>query len=75
MASDKASSSVKSTKLGGKIWFNGILFGLVGQIAWMVENMYFATFAQNIFEDTSNTATYIISPQPLWLSFPQLQLP
>lgn len=54
MASDKAlSSAVKSTKLGGKIWFNGILFGLVGQIAWMVENMYFATFAQNIFEDTS----------------------
>ncbi len=53
MASDKTSSAVKSTKLGGKIWFNGILFGLVGQIAWMVENMYFATFAQNIFEDTS----------------------
>lgn len=54
MASDKtASAAVKSTKLGGKIWFNGILFGLVGQIAWMVENMYFATFAQNIFEDTS----------------------
>lgn len=54
MASDKSSSpAVKSTKLGGKIWFNGILFGLVGQIAWMVENMYFATFAQNIFEDTS----------------------
>lgn len=54
MASDKAlSSAVKSTKLGGKIWFSTILFGLVGQIAWMVENMYFATFAQNIFEDTS----------------------
>ncbi len=40
-------------KLGFTIWFNAIFFGLIGQIAWVVENMYFATFAQNIFEDTN----------------------
>lgn len=45
--------SNKNNKLGRKIWFNAILFGLIGQIAWVVENMYFATFAQNIFEDTN----------------------
>lgn len=45
--------SFDNKKLGFKIWFNAILFGLIGQIAWVVENMYFATFAQNIFEDTN----------------------
>lgn len=40
--------NAKSTRLGWKIWFSAIVFGLVGQIAWVVENMYFATFAQDI---------------------------
>lgn len=30
-----------------------VLFGLVGQLAWVIENMYFATFAQNLFQDTT----------------------
>lgn len=36
----------KSNKLGGRIWLSIILFGLMGQLAWMVENMYFSTFIQ-----------------------------
>lgn len=36
----------KPTKLGGKIWTAIILFGLVGQLAWVVENMYFSTYIQ-----------------------------
>lgn len=39
--------NVKTQKLGGKIWFNLILFGLMGQIAWNVENVYFNTFLCN----------------------------
>lgn len=35
------------SKLGGRTWFNIILFGLMGQIAWNVENMYFNTFLCN----------------------------
>ena len=38
--------------LGGKIWFSAVFFGLIGQIAWIVENMYFATFAQDIFANS-----------------------
>ena len=34
-------------RLGGRIWFNIILFGLVGQLAWAVENMFFNTFLYN----------------------------
>ena len=37
------------TRLGPRLWFSFIFFGLIGQIAWVVENMYFATLAQDIF--------------------------
>ncbi len=37
----------KASALGAKTWISVILFGLIGQIAWMVENMYFSRFMQN----------------------------
>lgn len=44
-------------KLGGRIWFNIILFGFMGQIAWAVENMFFNTFLYNaIYNGASQTA-------------------
>lgn len=36
----------KSTALGGRTWSCLLLFGLIGQLAWVVENVYFATFIQ-----------------------------
>ena len=52
----------KSTPLGGKIWFSAVFFGLVGQIAWVVENMYFATLSQDIFANSGrNDLAYIIT--------------
>lgn len=38
---------MKKKKMNGRLWFNIILFGLMGQIAWNVENMYFNTFLYN----------------------------
>lgn len=40
-------SEKKTGKLGAKTWSSIILFGLIGQIAWIVENMYFSRFMQN----------------------------
>ena len=37
----------KSNKLGAKVWVSIVLFGLMGQLAWMVENMYFSNYIQN----------------------------
>ena len=52
----------KSTRLGGKIWFSAIFFGLVGQIAWVVENMYFATLSQDIFANSGRfDLSYIVT--------------
>ncbi len=45
----------KATPIGGKIWFSAIFFGLIGQIAWVVENMYFATFAQDVFRNSGRS--------------------
>ena len=42
----------RSTPLGARVWFSAVFFGLVGQIAWIVENMYFAAFAQDIFANS-----------------------
>ena len=45
-----ASESKHATApVGGRVWFSAVFFGLVGQVAWVVENMYFATFAQDVF--------------------------
>lgn len=37
----------KAGAIGGRVWTSIILFGLIGQIAWVVENMYFSRFMQN----------------------------
>ncbi|MBO5495356.1 MAG: MFS transporter [Eubacterium sp.] len=40
-------SENKVRAMGFGTWVSVILFGLVGQIAWVVENMYFSRFMQN----------------------------
>lgn len=39
--------SNNKSKLSGGLWFNILLFNLMGAIAWNVENMYFNTFLYN----------------------------
>ena len=39
--------TAKAGALGFRVWSSIILFGLIGQIAWVVENMYFSRFMQN----------------------------
>ncbi len=54
-------SSVKTTKLGFKLWFSVIIFGLIGQIAWIVENMYFSKFMQNNIEPEPYATTLMVA--------------
>ena len=61
--------AVKTTKLSGKLWFNIIFFGLIGQIAWIVENMYFATFCQDIFANSGRAdLSYVVTTLMVILS-------
>ncbi len=49
---------MENKKLGGKMWTSIILFGLIGQVAWIVENMYF-----NVFIDRMITP----NPTAIWI--------
>ncbi len=50
----------KSTPLGGRTWAALLIFGLFGQIAWVIENMYFNVFLYNrISGDTSMIAAMV----------------
>ena len=40
-------------KLGGKFWAAMLVFGLIGQIAWVVENMYLNVFLYKMFHATA----------------------
>lgn len=40
------------TKLSGRFWLALTLFSLIGQVAWVVENMYFNVFIYNMFRAT-----------------------
>ena len=40
------------TKLGRKFWTAMLIFGLMGQVAWVVENMYFNVFIYKMFHAT-----------------------
>lgn len=51
-----------TARLSGRVWFSAIFFGLVGQIAWVVENMYFATMSQDIFAGSGRAdLSYIVT--------------
>ena len=41
------------TKLSSRFWVALTLFSLVGQIAWVVENMYFNVFIYKMFRATA----------------------
>lgn len=53
MKNDNVQNELRSTRLGGRTWLSIVLFGMVGWLAWVVKNVYFGTFAQNLFSDTA----------------------
>ena len=50
-----------TAKLSKRIWFNIILFGFIGQVAWNVENMYFNTFLFNRIGGTTDDINKMVA--------------
>lgn len=48
-------------KLGVKFWVAMLIFGLVGQIAWVVENMYLNVFMYKMFHATAADISMMVS--------------
>ena len=51
------------TKLSSRFWVALTLFALVGQVAWVVENMYFNVFIYKMFRHPPLTS-------PPWWALP-----
>ena len=48
------------TKLGKKFWTAMLVFGLMGQIAWVVENMYFNVFIYKMFRASASDISAMV---------------
>lgn len=48
-------------KLSKRIWSSVILFGFFGQLAWMVENMYFNVFLYNTITDNPRAISAMVA--------------
>ena len=49
------------TKKGGRFWAALVIFSLVGQIAWVVENMYFNVFIYEMFNADPGQISLMVS--------------
>ena len=47
-------------KLGKKFWIAMLIFGLMGQVAWVVENMYFNVFIYKMFNASANDISVMV---------------
>ncbi|MCQ2413120.1 MAG: MFS transporter [Sphaerochaetaceae bacterium] len=48
------------TKLGKRFWISMVVFGLMGQIAWVVENMYFNVFIYKMFHASASDISVMV---------------
>ena len=48
-------------KLGARTWIALLVFGLIGQIAWVVENMYFNVFLYNTITGDANMIATMVA--------------
>ena len=49
------------TKLSGRFWTALLLFSLIGQVAWVVENMYFNVFIYKIFNASASDISLMVA--------------
>lgn len=58
---DKVSPLVPGSKVSVKIWIPLILFGLIGQVAWTVENMFFNVYVYNTITGDPNVIANMVA--------------
>ena len=52
---------MKRTRLSGKFWAALIIFSLAGQVAWVVENMYFNVFIYKMFHASAAAISTMVA--------------
>ncbi len=57
------------TKLGRKFWISMLIFGLMGQVAWVVENMYFNVFIYKMFHASASDISAMVMASAVVAAF------
>lgn len=57
---EKSTNVNQSQKLGTKFWSAMIIFSLVGQVAWVVENMYLNVFIYKMFHASASDISLMV---------------
>ena len=52
---------MKKTKLSPKFWVALTIFSLIGQVAWVVENMYFNVFIYKMFHASASDISLMVA--------------
>lgn len=52
---------MQKTKLSRRFWLALVLFGLMGQVAWVIENMYFNVFIYNMFKASPSDISLMVA--------------
>ena len=52
---------MEKKKTPGKFWMALVIFSLVGQVAWVVENMYFNVFIYKMFRATASQISLMVA--------------
>ena len=53
------------TKLSKKFWSALVIFSLIGQVAWVVENMYFNVFIYKMFNASADNISLMVALSPV----------
>ena len=48
-------------KLSGRFWLALTIFSLIGQVAWVVENMYFNVFIYKMFHASASAISAMVA--------------
>ena len=52
---------MEKAKLSSRFWIALVIFGLTGQIAWVVENMYFNVFIYKMFNASASEISVMVA--------------
>ena len=63
-----------NNRLNGRAWLGIVIFSLVGQIAWTMENMFYNLYIVDQFNATSNAIALMVSLSAVTVSVINLRL-
>ena len=64
---------MEKTKKSSRFWLALVIFSLVGQVAWVVENMYLNVFIYKMFAASAGQISLMVAASSLLISPMKLQ--